>query len=91
MSWAPSHLSGQLGFTGGVSLRAFGVELGLQVSATVAAETPTPFRIVVDASVDVSLPWPLRRLTIPVHLEWHQEAEPAAVTPVLHSAWFRTG
>jgi hypothetical protein len=89
VSWAPSHLSGQLGFTGGVSLRAFGVELGLQVSATVAAETPTPFQIVVDASVDVSLPWPLDDLTIPVHLEWHQEAEPTAVTPVLHSAWFR--
>ena len=62
VSWAPSHLSGQLGFTGGVL--AAGLRRRTRAAGQprpFAAETPTPFQIELDASVDVGLPWPLGR------------------------------
>ena len=68
---------------------AFGFGFGLSLDADVAAETPSPFSIELDVDVTIDLPWPLDDLTVEIHLDWSEAAEPSPIDPVLDSAFVR--
>ena len=70
MSFKPFQLGGFISLGGYVYLKVFGFKLGLDVSATLAAEAPKPFIITGKFRIKINLPWPFPDIKIKVKLSW---------------------
>lgn len=86
LSFNPAHFYGDLTVKGGVSLSAFGLELGISVEAMLAADVFDPFHLLGRFRVALELPWPLDDVGATVTLEWGPEPEPPALPQPLKQA-----
>lgn len=70
VGFAPVQIAGYLELHGAVSLRAFGIGVGLSITARLEAEAPRPFRVKGEFRVAINLPWPLDDIGATVTIQW---------------------
>lgn len=86
LSFNPAHFYGDLTVKGGVSLSAFGLDLGISVEAMLAADVFDPFHLLGRFRVALELPWPLDDVGATVTLEWGPEPDPPTLPKPLKEA-----
>ncbi len=82
LSVKPPQASGSLALVGNVQLKAFGVGLGLSISALLAAKAPNPWYVYAEFKVALDLPWPLPDPSATVTLEWQEPSIPPWPVPL---------
>jgi hypothetical protein len=77
ISSKPNHFHADLWLHAAIELSAFGVGAGLSADAMLAADIMDPLHIKGELSVELKLPWPLKKISKDVALEWG----PKGLTP----------
>lgn len=81
VGFAPVQIAGFLELYGEVSLKAFGIGVGLSAHARLEAEAPQPFRVKGTFRVKIELPWPFDDIGANVTIEWSGNQTPPDFLP----------
>jgi hypothetical protein len=82
VSWQPNHFTGDIGVSGSAGLEAFGIGIGVGVSATISGNVFQPFGLSGEFDVGIDLPWPLPDVSASITLSWSQSLDVAPPRPV---------
>ena len=96
ISWQPAQLKGSLSLAGNFDVAAAGFETGLNASATLSGEYPTPYQVLGDLELTVKLPFPLKDLHETMVLDWkevviHRQKIPSDYLALSILSWMRPG
>ncbi|MGV9386150.1 hypothetical protein ACWDRB_60820 [Nonomuraea sp. NPDC003707] len=76
LSYHPVQLSAQLQLVGSIALSAFGIGLGLHLSATIKVRVATPFLLSLAFEATLDLPWPLPDPSLSFEVRWEERVAP---------------